>query len=60
MRDGGICGMDSDFNNALDDLCGTISDFDVSSFTYKDIVRPKPQHVLVSVILSKNVPRYES
>jgi len=36
LRDNGICGIDSNFDNALNR--GTILDFDVSSFTCKDIV----------------------
>jgi hypothetical protein len=54
LRDNGICGMNSDFDNALDGLRGTISDFDISSFTCKDTVLPKV-HVLASVIFSKSV-----
>jgi hypothetical protein len=38
LRDNGICGMDLNFDNALDGLRGTILDFDVNSFTSKDIV----------------------
>jgi len=48
LRDSGLCGMDSDFDNALDGLRGTISNFDVSIFT-------KAQHVLVSALFSKIV-----
>jgi len=36
-----ISGMDTDFDNDLDGLRGTISYFDISSFTCKDIVPPK-------------------
>jgi hypothetical protein len=38
FRDNGICGMDSNFDNALDGLRGTIPNFDVSSFASKDTV----------------------
>ena len=55
LRDSGLCGMDSDFDNALDGLRGTIPNFDVSSFTSKDIVPPKAQHVLASALCSKSV-----
>ncbi len=39
----------------MDGLRGTILDFHVSSFTCNDIVPPKAQHVLASVIFSKSV-----
>jgi hypothetical protein len=52
LRDSGLCGMDSDYYNALDGLRGTIPNFDVSSFTSKDIIPPKAQHVLVSALFS--------
>jgi hypothetical protein len=55
LRDSGICGMDSDFDNASDGLRGTIPNFDVSSFTCKDTVSPKAHHVLASVLFSKIV-----
>jgi len=45
--------MDSDFDNALDGLHGTIPNFDVTSFTSKDIVPLKAQHVLASALLVK-------
>ena len=51
LRGSGLCDMDSDFDNALDGLRGTIPDFDVSSFTNKDTVPPKAQHVLASALL---------
>jgi len=51
--------MDSDFDNPLDCLCGTIPDFDVSSFTSKDNVLPKAQHVLASALFSKSVQDME-
>jgi len=55
LRDSGLCGMNldfdnaldglhvaiPDFDNALDGLHGAIPDFDVSSFTRKDTVPPK-------------------
>jgi len=41
--------------SALDGLHGTISYFDFKSFTSKDIVPPKAQHVLASFIFSKPV-----
>jgi len=48
LRHSGICGMNSNFNNALDGLRGMILDFDISNFTSKDIVPPEAQHVLAS------------
>jgi len=51
--------MDSDFGNALDGLCGTIQNFDISSLTSKDIFPPKTQHVLTSAIFSKSVQDLE-
>jgi hypothetical protein len=47
--------MDSDFTNALDGLCDMIPAFDFSSFTIKDTVPPKVQHVLASALFSKIV-----
>ena len=47
--------MDSDFDNVLDGLCGTIPDFDISNFTSKDTVPLKAQHVLASALFSKSV-----
>lgn len=44
-----------DFDRALDDLSDVIPDFDISSFTRKDIVNPKAQHVLASALFSKSV-----
>ena len=55
FRDNEICGMDSDFDNVLDGVHGTIPNFDVGSFTGKDIVPPKAQHVLTSAFFSKSV-----
>jgi len=59
LRDSGLCGMDSDFDNALDGLRGAIPDFDVSSFTSKDTVPPKAQHVLARALFSKSVQDME-
>jgi len=38
-----------DFDRALDGLCGTISYFNLSSFTSKNIVPPKAQHMFWQV-----------
>ena len=51
--------MDSDFDIALDGLRGMISNFDFSSFTSKDIVSHKAQHVLAIDLFSKNVQDIE-
>jgi len=51
--------MDSNFDNALNGLRGTIPDFDVSSFTSKDIIPSKAPHVLASAIFSKSVQDME-
>ncbi|KAK2455796.1 hypothetical protein QL285_003218 [Trifolium repens] len=59
LRDSGVCGMDSDFNNALDGLRDMIPAFDFSSFTSKDTVPPKAQHVLASALFSKIVEDIE-
>jgi len=59
LRDSGLSGMDLDFDNALDGLRGAIPDFDVSSFTSKDTIPPKAQHVLVSALFSKSVQDME-
>ena len=59
LRDSGLCGIDSDFDNALDGLRGTIPNFHVSSFTSKDIVPPKAQHVFASALFSKSVQDIE-
>jgi len=59
LRDNEISGMDLDFDNALDGLRGTILNFDISSFTCKDTVSPKTQHVLTSAIFSKFVQDME-
>jgi hypothetical protein len=42
LRDSGVCGMDSDFDNALDGLRDTISTCDFSNFASKDTVPLKP------------------
>jgi len=59
LRDSRICGIDSNFDNALDGLRGTIPDFNVTSFTCKDTVPPKAQHVLASALFSKIVQDME-
>ena len=59
LRHSVLCSMDSDFDNALDGLRATISNFDVSSFTSKDTVPPKAQHVLASALFSKSVQDME-
>jgi len=59
LRDSRLCGMDPDFDNALDGLRVTIPDFDVSIFTSKDIIPPKSQHVLASALFSKSVQDME-
>ena len=55
LRDSGICGLDSDFDSALDCLRVTIPAFDLSSFTNKDTAPPKAQHALASAPFSKIV-----
>ncbi|KAK2422468.1 hypothetical protein QL285_033000 [Trifolium repens] len=47
--------MDSNFHNALDYLRDTIPSSDFSSFTSKNTVPPKAQHVLASVLFNKIV-----
>jgi len=59
LRNNGLCGMDSDFDNALDDFRGAIPDFDVSSFTNQDTVPSKAQHVFASALFSKIVQDME-
>jgi len=51
--------MESDFDHVLDGRRGTIPDFHVSRFNWKDIVSPKAQHVLVSALFSKSVQDME-
>jgi hypothetical protein len=53
--DSEVCGMDLDFNNALDGLQDTISIFYFSNFTSKDIVPPKAQNILANVLFGKIV-----
>jgi len=48
------------FDNVLDDLRGTILDFDISSFTSKDTVPHKAQHVLASALFSTTCCVYEN
>jgi len=55
LKDSEICGMNSDFVNALVGFCSTVSDFNVNNFTSKDTVPPKAKHVLASVLFSKSV-----
>lgn len=43
-----MSGMDSGFGNDMDGLRGSISGFDWSGFTSKDIIPYKAQHVLAS------------
>ncbi|PNY14294.1 auxilin-like protein, partial [Trifolium pratense] len=59
LRDGGIYGMDSDFNIALDGLRDMLPTFDISSFASKDTVPQKAQHVLASRLFSKIVQDME-
>jgi len=55
LRDSGISGMDSDFDNVLDSLRDTISNFDVNNFTCKDNIPPRAEHVLASALSDKSV-----
>ena len=59
LRDSGICGMDSNFDNVLDGLRGTISNLNVSDFTSKDTVPLKAQHVLMNALFSKSIQDME-
>jgi hypothetical protein len=59
LRDSGVCGMDVDFDNALDGLREMIPTLDFSNFTSKDTVPPKAQHVLASALFSKIVKDME-
>ena len=59
LRDSGLSGMDSNFDNALDGLRGTFPYFDVSSFTNKYTVLSNAQHVLASALFSKIVQDME-
>jgi len=47
--------MNSDFDRALDDLCGTILDIGFSNFSSNDTIHPKTRHVLMNSLFSKNV-----
>jgi hypothetical protein len=42
LRDGEVCGMKSEFGNALDGLRSTIRTVDFSNFASKDTVPVKP------------------
>ncbi|PNX70509.1 auxilin-like protein, partial [Trifolium pratense] len=59
LRDSGVCGMDLDFDKALDGLRDLIPTFDFSNFASKDTVPPKAQHVLASVLFGKIVQDVE-
>jgi hypothetical protein len=59
LRDSGVCGMDSDFDSALDGLHETIPSFDLSNFTRKDTVPLKAQHVLARALFGKIVQDME-
>ncbi|KAL5703887.1 hypothetical protein ACHQM5_022381 [Ranunculus cassubicifolius] len=59
LRDTGIYGMDSDFENDVDCLRITIPSFDLDSFTNKDTVPPKAQHALASALFSKIIQDME-
>jgi hypothetical protein len=59
LRNIGVCGMTLNFDNALDGLPNTIPTFDFSNFASKDIVPPKAQHVLASVLFGKIVKDVE-
>jgi len=48
LRDSGISGVYLNFDNVLDGLHGTIQNFGVSSFTYKDTV-PRKAHFLLKL-----------
>ncbi|MCI13036.1 hypothetical protein A2U01_0034148 [Trifolium medium] len=60
LRDSVVCGMDYDFDSALDDLRDTIQTFDFNNFTIKDIVPPKAQHILASAVFSGPCSRLSS
>jgi hypothetical protein len=59
LRGSGVYGMNSDFNNVLDDIRDTISTFDFNSLAIKCIIPSKAQHVLVSVRFGKIVHNME-
>jgi len=50
LRDSMKSGMHSYFDNIMDGFCDAVSDFNCNSFTSKDMVRPKAQHGLASVL----------
>jgi hypothetical protein len=47
--------MDSNIDSVLDGFHETIPGFNFSSFTRKNIILPKAQHVLVHVLFGKIV-----
>lgn len=47
--------MNSKFDKVLNGLRVTIPDFDLSSFTSKDIVSPKAQHILAGALFSRTI-----
>jgi hypothetical protein len=53
LRDSGLCGMDSDFDSALDGLHETVPSFVLSNFPRKDTVPLKAQHVLALALFGK-------
>jgi hypothetical protein len=59
LRGSGVYGMNSDFNNVLDDIRDTISTFDFNSLAIKCTIPSKAQHVLVSVRFGKIVHNME-
>lgn len=54
MGDTRVSGMDSNFDMALDKICGIILTFDLSNFTIKKSAPPEVQHVLVNSHFSKS------
>ncbi|GKA86632.1 hypothetical protein Tco_0808343 [Tanacetum coccineum] len=60
LHDSGICGMDDDYVYTLACLRDTITSFDFSGFTNKDIVPSKAQQTLVSVLFSEMVKDLEA
>jgi hypothetical protein len=55
ISDSRVCGMDSNIDSVLDGFHETIPGFNFSSFTRKNIILPKAQHVLVHVLFGKIV-----
>lgn len=53
LRDNEVYGMDSDFDRVVDSLNVAISNFDLSTFTSKDIVPLKAQQFWRAPILVK-------